>query len=329
MTADSGTRSSGGASLSSDVAAAWRALPDKGLFLGLLAAWLALFHFLGNSTLGYTKTNSLFGWLGYAYWATPDDAHGFIIPVVVLALFWWKRDQLMALPKRHWWPALALLIFALLLHVGGFMIQQVRVSIVAFFLGLYALMGWVWGPGWLRASFFPFFLFAFCIPMSAVGDKITVPLRLFATTITSGVCHAVLGIDVIQHGTQIFDANGSYRYEVAAACSGIRSLTAIFALTTIYAFTSFKSPWRIILIVVSAFPLAVAANVLRLTSIIVASEVFSPEAGKFVHENEWISLLPYVPAIIGMLFIGHWLRESGPFQPAPAPSGLPAAAQKL
>ena len=329
MTAEPGTKSSGASSLSSDFAESWRALPDKGLFFGLLAAWLALFHFLGNSTLGYTKTSSMFGWLNYAYWITPDDAHGFIIPFVVLALFWWKRQQLLALPKRHWWPALALLVFALLLHVVGFMIQQVRVSIVGFFIGLYAITGLVWGPQWLRASFFPFFLFAFCIPLSAVGEPITVRLRLLATIITSGVCHVVLGINVIREGTQIFDSNGAYRYEVAAACSGIRSLTAIFALTTIYAFTCFKSNWRTLLIVASAFPLAVAANVLRLTSIIVASEVFSPSAGRFVHENEWISLVPYVPAVIGMLFLGHWLREDRLSRRTPAPAGLPAAAQKL
>ncbi|MFN7140563.1 MAG: hypothetical protein ACK4UN_14590, partial [Limisphaerales bacterium] len=34
----------------------WQALPYKGFFFGLLAAWLLLFHFLGNSTLGYIKT---------------------------------------------------------------------------------------------------------------------------------------------------------------------------------------------------------------------------------------------------------------------------------
>jgi hypothetical protein len=29
----------------------WHRMPNKGFFLVLLAAWLALFHFLGNSTL--------------------------------------------------------------------------------------------------------------------------------------------------------------------------------------------------------------------------------------------------------------------------------------
>ena len=329
MIAETRTASGGVAGFRSDFQAFWRGIPSKGLFFASLAAWVALFHFLGNSTFGYAKTSSLFGWLNYSYTATPDDQHGYLIPFVVLALFWMKREELLALPKRHWWPALLLLVFALLLHAGGYMVQQTRISVVAFFIGLYALMGLVWGPHWSRVSFFPVSLFVFCLPWSAVAEDITHPLRLLATRLTSGICHIILGINVIQDGTRIFDANGAYQYEVAAACSGIRSLTAIFALTTIYGFMTFKSSWRTLLVIASAFPLAVAANVLRLTSIIVASEVFSPAAGKRVHESEWISLVPYVPAIIGMLLLGHWLREDKkPHLPAVQPL-IPEPAQNL
>jgi len=37
----------------------WRSLPMRWPLLALLGAWLALFHFLGNSTLGYVRTPSL------------------------------------------------------------------------------------------------------------------------------------------------------------------------------------------------------------------------------------------------------------------------------
>jgi exosortase len=309
MTAETPTAPSGIAGFRLDFQAVWRGLPHKGVFFALMAAWFALFHFFGNATFGYTKTSSMFGWLDFSYTVTPDDAHGKLIPVVVLVLFWLKRDELLALPKGHWWPAIVLVIFGLLLHVAGFKVQQTRISVVGFFAGLYGIMGLIWGPQWLRASFFPFCLFVFCLPLTPVAGPITFPLRLMATKITSLVCHTILGINVIQDGTRIFDANGTYQYDVAAACSGIRSMTAISALTTIYAFTNFKSPWRILLIMASTFPVAVAANVLRLVSIIVASETFTPAAGHYVHESSWISMLPYLPAIIGVFVLGHWLRE--------------------
>ena len=48
-----------------------------------------------------------------------DDSHGQLIPFVVLALFWWKRKQLIALPLSTWWPGLLLLSLALGLHLLG------------------------------------------------------------------------------------------------------------------------------------------------------------------------------------------------------------------
>ena len=326
MTEETRTVSGGAAGFRSDFGEFWRGLPEKRLFFGLLAAWVVLFQFLGNSTFGYTNTPSLFGWLSSCYTNIPDDEHGFLIPLIVLALFWMKHDELLAVPKRRWWPGVALLIFALLLHVGGFVVQQTRISVIAFIVGLYALMGLTWGPRWLRASFFPFFLLFLCVPLSAVADTITVPLRLFATMITSFICHFVLGIDVIQEGNRLFNANGTYQYEVAAACSGIRSLTAIFALTTIYGFTAFRSSWRTLVVIGSSFPLAVGANVLRLVSIIIASEVFNPATGRYIHESGWISLLPYIPAMIAMLVLGYWLRENR-LPPQPALGAIAPAAK--
>src|SRR5438309_8271127 len=97
----------------------WRRLPNRAFFFILLAAWLALFHFLGNSTLGYVRTPSLLFWMYNAYRssadhnATSDDGHGLFIPFVVLGLFWWKRKELMGLPLKAWWPGLLWLVLAL------------------------------------------------------------------------------------------------------------------------------------------------------------------------------------------------------------------------
>ena len=302
----------------------WRAIPDKSLFMVLFLAWVALFHFLGNSTLGYVKTKSLFGWW---YWVETrlatdldgrlipwrildsDEAHSWFLPLVVLALMWYRRTDLLALPKRVWWPSGLVLLAGILLHVGGYMIQQARVSVVGFFVGLYGIMGLLWGWRWLRAILFPFSLLAFCVPMGSAAEPITFPLRLLATRITAGLCHTLLGINVVQNGTQLFDAAGSYSYEVAAACSGIRSLTAILAFGVIYGYLAFGTTWRRLAVVGAGFPLAVVANVFRLTLIVLAAEAFGQKAGDYVHQSPWFSLAPYVPAIGGILLLGNWVRE--------------------
>jgi exosortase len=303
------------------LAAAWREMPGKAQFLVLFGGWLLLFQVVGNSTLGYVDTPSLFGWLNYAYSSSTDDEHGYLIPLVVVGLLWWKRHQLRAVPKRAWWPGLILLGLALVVHFVGFLIQQTRISVVGFFLGLYGLTGLVWGLAWLRATFFPFFLFVFCVPLATLSEPITFPLRLVATQITGWINHGLLGISVICDGTRIFDPNGAYQYEVAAACSGIRSLTATLALSLIYGFVAFNSGWKRLVMALAAFPLAVVGNVVRLTMIIVASEAFGEAAGHYVHASNWLSLLPYVPALGGVFLLGAWLRKIGSGQPGePAPA---------
>jgi len=295
----------------------WRQMPYKGPFLVLLTVWLLLFHRLGNSTLGYVDTTSLFGWLSYVYRSSVDNEHGFLMPLVVLGLLWWKRDELLSLPKQPWWPSLILLSLALALHVVGYLVQQTRLSVVAFFAGVYSLMGLMWGFAWLRGTFFPFFLFVFSVPLATLSEPITFPLRLMATTITGWINQGVLGIGVICDGTRIFDPNGAYQYEVAAACSGIRSLTAIFALSLIYGFVVFGSIWKRLAMVLAAVPLAVAANVFRLTMIIVASEAFGRASGEHVHASGWLSMLPYVLALGGVFLFGGWLRKLPPEEAKP------------
>ena len=309
----------------------WRRVPNKAFFLILLAAWLALFHFLGNATLGYIPTPSLLAWMHAVYASNPDangtdDSHGKLIPLVVLALFWWKRKQLMALPLRIWWPALLLVVLALGLHLVGYMVQQPRISIVALFTGIYGLMGLAWGRQWLRDSFFPFFLLAFCVPLGWSAVSITFPLRLLVSQLVEWISGNLLQIDIIRDGTALKDASGLYQYDVAPACSGIRSLFATLAVAFILAFLSFRTWWKRLLIIAAALPLAVFGNVVRMLTIVITAEFWGQKAGSYVHEGGpfgVLSLLPYVPAFAGLFLVGHWLRE--PPLPASASAGTPGA----
>jgi exosortase len=293
-----------------EVAVVWSQIPNKGLFAAMLLVWILLFQFLGNSTFGYTDTHSLFSWAKYAYDRSLDDEHGKIIPLLVLGFFWWKRKEFVNLTSRIWGWGLLIVVLALLLHLVGYVGQQTRVSMAAFFLGLYGMIGVVWGPAVLKASFFPMCLFAFALPLGTLAESITHPLRMLATTLTTFTASNFFGISVLQKGTQIFSPNGTFQYEVAAACSGLRSLTAVLALCTIYGFMNFKGPGRRLAMVASAFPLAVAGNVLRLLVIIVVAEAYGQEKGQWVHDNSVLSMIPYIPPIVGIVLLGKILNES-------------------
>jgi exosortase len=302
----------------------WQRLPNKTLFLVLLTAWLALFQFLGNSTFGFVPTPSLLQWMYSVFQpaseagaAAGDEGHGLIVPFLVVGLFWWKRKELLALPLTAWWPGLLLLGLGLGLHILGFVAQQPRISIIGMFTGIYGLMGLAWGWAWLRMTFFPFFLFVFCVPLGTLSLAITFPLQMLVCKLVELVCHNLLAIDIIRTGTQLVDPTGHYNYEVAAACSGMRSLVAIFLMATVYSFLCFRTWWKRVLLMSTALPFSVLGNLLRMLMIVVAAEMGGQKAGNYVHDSSVISLVPYVPAMVGLFYLGQLLERGEVTKPVP------------
>jgi len=295
-----------------DTVNCWQRLPNKAFFFGLLAGWLALFQFLGNSILGYIHSTSLFYWMYQAYNGSnsgADDGIGDFIPFLVVGLFWWKRRELLDLRLQVWGIGLLILLFAMMLHIAAYTIQEPHFSIVSLFIGIYGIMGMAWGTEWLRKSFFPFFLFVFCVPLGAHGQIITFPLRMLVCWLVEVVSH-FMGVDIIRTGTELYDPSGSFQYDVAPACSGIRSLMAIFLLATVYGFLTFRSFWKRLLLMALAFPLAVLGNLLRLLMVVIVAEIGGQKWGDFVHDNFITSLLPYVVTFLGLFLAGYWLEKS-------------------
>src|SRR4051812_38759082 len=97
----------------------WHRLPNKAFFFILLVAWLAVFQFFGNSTLGFIKSPSLLYWMYRVYQPTEmgDEGHGYAVPFVVLGLLWWKRKELFSATLQSWSPGLVIVAFSLLLHI--------------------------------------------------------------------------------------------------------------------------------------------------------------------------------------------------------------------
>lgn len=296
----------------------WQRLPNKLPFFILLGAWVALFQFMGNSTLGYVRTPSLFGYMYHDFSAGPslleaDEGYGLLIPFVVAFLLWSKRRELLALNLSCWWPGLLILAFGILLHLLGYGVQQTRISVIGFFAGIYGLMGLAWGFEWLRAIFFPFFLFGFCVPLGTMSEPITFRLRLLVSQLVGFISHYLLAIDLKVQGNILIDPTGHYQYEIGAACSGIRSLIATLAFSVILGFVSFRSPWKRLVMIAASFPLAVLGNLIRMLTIVIAAEIGGQEWGNYVHDGGpggVFSLLPYIPAFIGLLGLERYLRRS-------------------
>jgi len=302
--------------LATELQLLWGALPDKSALGMLLAAWVLLFQYLGLTTGIAGKTGSLFSWM-WGKWDDPanDAGHGKLIPLVVLAVLWARRERLVKSVAGVWWPALLALALALALHLVGFVVQQPRLSMVALFFGAWGLLGLVWGWQAWKVTFFPFFIFAFCLPVGGTfAQELTLPLRLFAAKVTLFITHGLLQIDVTRIGKNLLDPQNRWHYEVAAECSGIRSFAALLAISTIFSVLTMRLFWKRAAMIVLTVPIALICNVLRLSTIIMAATAFrSQAAGNFV--DHWFGYVTYMIGIGILLLAARWLRDK--------PSGVP------
>ena len=77
-------------------------------------------------------------------------------------------------------------------------------------------------------------------------------------------------------------------------------------------FFTFRSPWKRLLLIALALPFAVLGNLARMMLIIGAAEIGGQPWGVYVHEGGplgIISLVPYLPAMFGLLLAGRWLEN--------------------
>jgi len=172
----------------------WRRLPNKFFFFGMLAAWLALFQFLGNSILGYIHTSSLFcgcvkpiGVPATRPTMTPRQFH----PV-------FGRRAVLVEAKRVARAVVENLVAGLLILIAGMVLHILVMSATAAHLHCGAVHWNLWfdgaglGARWLRKSFFPFFLFAFFDSFGRSSQVHYCPLQLLVSWLTAVTAHIVV-----------------------------------------------------------------------------------------------------------------------------------------
>ena len=309
-----------------------------------LLAGGVVFQCFGNSVRGYIDTSSLLWWW-VSQWIDPraECEHGWLILGLALWLGWRNlRNEEGGVGKvecgvrKAEWPthnaepetqngaaATAAMLGGLALHALGYAAQQDRLSIVG--LLLFSWGGLTLGGGRRsgRATAFPLAFMLFAVPVSFL-DSLGFYLRLWVTGATAGLAH-LAHLGVVRNGTQLFAPDGRYQYDVAAACSGVRSLMALMALTLLAGYLNFRSWFRRGVIFALCLPLAFLGNILRITTIVFAGEWFGQRAGESVHAAA--GFLVFAVVLGGVLgAVTLWLRfrpEAGGPAGAPRPDATP------
>jgi exosortase len=269
--------------------------------------------------------------LGYDWWTDENYSHGLLIPVIIGYILWTERERLGRVTPRPslLWGGLIVVFAMLSLWVGtaGAELYVQRMSLVLMLAGI-AIYFWGWRL--LRRLMVPLGLLILAIPIpTIIFNKIAFPLQLFASRCAVWAMR-LFDIPVLRQGNVIElmpkGARETKKLEVVEACSGIRSLMTLLTLAVVFAyFTRPRSNdgdggsgglsarvksygfWRSIILVVSAVPIAILTNALRVSGTGVLAHYYGTEvADGFFHSfSGWVV---YIVAFL-LLFAVGWLLD--------------------
>ena len=218
-------------------------------------------------------------------WFARDSyySHGILVPFVSGYLIWLKRQELGRMP-RHCSPwgmrfvtcGILILILSSILRVYFSSLFSVLFVIIGVILELY-------GAKILRKVLFPVLFLFFMMPLPLfVVDNISFKMKLFAAGI-SGMVLQNIGIAAVQEGSIIKMPHTSIVVE--DVCSGLRSLIALTALASVFAYWMKGTKVKKLFLLLSAIPIAIVTNVCRIVFLCLLSEIGGQQyATKFIHQ---------------------------------------------
>jgi exosortase len=239
-----------------------------------------------------------------AAWSEDLYSHGWIVPIVALGLLWLRWEPFGPVPASERWIGLLLLAIGLSarLVAAEFSIQPVdRLTFMPSIFGAFILVGgfhtirWAW-PG------LAFLIFMFPWP-TVLEVNILGALQRIATMASAFVLQT-FGIIAVRSGNLINIPGMGQPLNIAEACAGLRMATIFGAMAVAMVFLVERPWWDKLVILLSAIPIALIVNVVRIT---ITALLFmwvgqdNMTVQKIVHD--WAGLLIMMPLAMALLWI--------------------------
>jgi exosortase len=231
-----------------------RVLQPRATWFWLLPPWIAAVALYAPLIPG----------LVYEWAKFPSLSHGFAIPFIAAYLVWARRERILALaPMPSAW-GFPVLIAGLAVFVLGMRASEpfvARVSLPLILLGLSLVLA---GARITRQTWPGILYLLFMIPLPwGTVKQVTYRSRLFDAEATATLLR-LMGIPVHHDGVLLHLPN--VNLEVADACSSIPAIAALLSLGVAYAAVAQRPMWIRITLILATMPLAIGANIIRITS---------------------------------------------------------------
>lgn len=168
--------------------------------------------------------------------------------------------------------------------------------------------------GWavMKIAWFPIAFLVCGLPWPGlVYSKVAGPLQELAATAAVQTLQ-ITGVAAERVGTKIFIDKGMglppRTLNVAEACAGMRSLMTFIAVAGAIAFLSSRPLWQKVVITLSAVPIAIFCNVMRVTGQGLLDHYVSQQLSEsFAHQ--FVGMVMLVPAFFLILLVGWALDQ--------------------
>lgn len=250
----------------------------------------------------------------------PQYSHGYLVPAFAIVLLWMRRGSLTNItPVPSWWGLLLLGLGVALRFAGdyAFLDWLDAFALLPCITGLTLLMGGkaVLGWTWPAIAFL-----GFMIPLPFTLEvALAHPLQRVAT-IASTYALQTLGFPALALGNTI--AINETRLGVVEACSGLSMLVIFFALSTAFSVLAPRPLSQKLVLAASAVPIALIANITRITVTGVMHETVGHKAADLVfHDLAGWLMMPFALALlwVELKALGHLIVEVSGSIPAVSP----------
>jgi len=266
----------------------------------------------------------------WSYWIdTPEYSHAILLPAVAAFLIWQQKDRLERIPfEGSPWGVTVVLLGGGLLVLG----QLGTIYVLVQFAYVVTLAGLVLSFTGIRAFrllAMPILILLFMIPLPQfVLNDLSLQLQLLSSRLGVWLIR-LFDISVFLDGN-VIDL-GTYKLQVADACSGLRYLFPLMTIGFLMAYFYKGALWKRVFLFLSSIPITLAMNSVRVGVIgLTVDRSGIGMAEGFLHEFQgWAVFMVCTLLLLGEIVLlnrvgreaGTWKQLFGVEFPASTPAG--------
>ncbi len=244
-------------------------------------------------------------WMWDIWWRSDYYGHGPLVPLISAYLVYTRRHEFTRADDAHNLWGLPLIGLGLVLYSVAVFLDVNFPQGFAMILVIAGLVVLLYGWGRAKVIAFPIIFLTFMVPVGRLlVTQFSNPLQLASAAIASRV-PMLLGIPVQVYGTTV--SIPEYTFEVAQACSGLKSTIAMSALAALFAYLVVAPMWKRLVIFIAGAPVALAANTVRISFTLILGRAFGGAAAEgFFHT--FSGLLVFLLGLAGLFAVAAVLK---------------------